>query len=356
MPENICRLVFTAIVVLISRCSYAAPLDDFLQAHTTYSHKGAITLSYDFIDESIDILDLKSDFKVPVDYEGYHLNAGYAVGPVWFDASLWQRSLSVGTFSVDLQTWQLAGRYSLYNGGKTGAHLAIRAGIWGNYSDRVERRQNFLADIKQSTIQVENPNDRQLQLDLIGSLPVTTNTVINAHIGAGSSQVDFDDVSASGSFQGCFYDLTLAQTEYIGTLAAPCDADAVITRFSSPYSKDDANVHTEMRYDSLYYQLGLSAVWQSENWLLAGAYRYLYVDRDNVDEALKSRDKETYTSNHIVSTEVAYRLWNGFYFSVRAQYFNNLLTGELPLAYNSITARYFERRFIMLSTGIRFIF
>lgn len=337
---------------LASAWVVAAPLDALLTANPAQqAWQGEVVAGIDFMNEHFDFLGLEDDFGAPTHYQGGHVRAGLALTDhFWVDGGLWQRSLEVGSLDATLDTWQLAGQYRLLDGGNKGASIAVRAGLWGNGTDEVARRYNLLSGATQTSyLRIENPNDSQTQLDIITSLPLTTHISLGAFASIGNSKVDFDDVDATATYQGCLYNLQFGLTEFTGTLAAPCDNDVVVTRYVQPYDANDINIYRELRYSARFYQAGLSGQWQADNWRLRAGYVYMAINRGHIDDALESRGKATYTSNQSLLVEVAYRVWRNLSLSLAGQYFSNQFAGEIPMTYNSVTARHFDRQYGLLT-------
>jgi hypothetical protein len=90
------------------------------------------------------------------------------------------------------------------------------------------------------------------------------------------------------------------------------------------------------------------------NWAIRGGYQYFSIHRDGVDAFINSRptDNTPYRINHTLLGEVAYRMAPGMRVFVRGQAMSNQMLSEMPLLYNSLTARRFNERYGILSAGV----
>ena len=61
---------------------------------------------------------------------------------------------------------------------------------------------------------------------------------------------------------------------------------------------------------------------------------------------------DVYRVNHTLLGELAYRLAPGVRVFVRGQAMSNQMLSEMPLLYNSLTARRFNERYGILSAGV----
>ncbi|HEY9032312.1 MAG TPA: hypothetical protein VIN71_00100 [Pseudomonadales bacterium] len=333
----------------------AAPLDALLQAEA----RSRLAAGYDFMNETFDVLDFSDDYGVDSsDYDGWHLDGSLAIGRrIAVDASWRQREVSVGNFAAELDSWQLAAHVVLLDGEGAGPGLALRASAWQNQAGTVERQYNLgLAATQTSQIRIEDPSDSQLQLDLVFSLPLAEQLLFSSLVSIGNSTVDFDSISGTGLYQGCLYDLAFTASEYIGTLAAPCFEDTVVTSFSKSYDANDVNVYRELRYDAQFVQAGLNLAWQTQNWLLHGGYLFYYTRRDKVDDAIEARGDTAYYSNHTLVGRIAYRVVGTLWLDLTGQYMHNQFISEIPLAYNSLTAKHFNKHYGLLSIGAQLAF
>ncbi|MFD2271008.1 hypothetical protein ACFS07_07400 [Undibacterium arcticum] len=216
----------------------AAPLDALLTANqNNMPGKGEVEVSYDLINNSLDFLNLreKNGSTTNVgDYKGGHVRGGVAITPrLWVDGALWQRQIDYRSFLAKLNTWQLAGQYKVIEGAGYVPSVAVRLGAWGNSADSLTKFTNTtVVGTKFTSATVTEPKDTQYQLDLIGTWPLSQQTEVSIFAGAGASRITFDSISAtSRTANGCEYNVAFSQDGSVATLAQPCSAKVVITRF-----------------------------------------------------------------------------------------------------------------------------
>jgi hypothetical protein len=130
-----------------------------------------------------------------------------------------------------------------------------------------------------------------------------------------------------------------------GTLATPCNTS--LLGFGTAQS-----VTQDFSYDSSYYQLGGMLQWHNPNWSVRGGYQYQYWQRNNVDALVVSNGGVPYQSNNIVVADVARKVSDHVALFVRGQLMSNQFVGEIPFAYNSLTASKFALRYGFATFGV----
>lgn len=345
-----------ACCVQASAPASAAPLDAFLSANqngTPWS--GEAEASYDVANDTVDVFHIRekdaatSTSKLG-DYQGAHLHGGVALTPrLWLDGSYWQRKITSRNFEATVKTWQVAAQYKLIDSAGYRPSLALRVGAWGNSADQLKREKNIkIGSTVLKSASLSGPEDQQYQVDLIGSWPVSERTELGMFAGAGHSRVTFDTASATTTRDGCLYNLSFGPSRVVGT----CETPSMSARFSTPNSVYGIDVNQEAQYSARYYQVGLNAKWQAENLRLRAGYQYLSLSRGNVDSIVGGRGGIAYKKNHILTAEVAYKLFKHTSVFLRGQYMSNQFNGEMPMAYNTLTASNFNQRYGILSTGV----
>jgi hypothetical protein len=337
----------------------AAPLDAQLTAKRP-STPGDIELEvgYDLVNNTVDIFNIRGSDATYAgtnvgDYHGAHVRGGIAITPdFWIDGALWQRQIEYRADLLGINTWQLGAQFKLL--GETNVRqpsMALRAGAWGNYSGQLKKSSpTSILGQTLSSVQVSQPRDVQLQLDLIGTTQVLDNIELSAYAGAGVSQVSVKTVSASAALMGCDYALSFGLDAVIGV----CDSQGAA--FSIPNSVYGVDVYNEAQYKARFASGGLSVKWQQQDWQLRGGYQYQRINRNQVDNTIRRRGGVAYASNHIFMGEVMYRILRNTALFVRGQYMSNQFVGEIPLAYNTLTANRFDKHYGILSTGLAFGF
>lgn len=338
----------------------AAPLDALLSANKkTDPGSMDIEAAYDVMNSTVDIFKVRdrdnafSGTNIG-DYHGGHIHAGIAVTPrLWVDGSLWQRRIDYRQNQAKIQSWQLAGQYKLSESEKHRPALALRLNAWGNRADRLEKASaTTFQGISLSSVKVDYPKDWQLQFDLIASWSVLDSLEVSSFAGAGTSEVKIGAITGTARQNGCSYNLAFTSDKLVGTLAQPCGGSVVVERFSVPNSVSGVNVYDETQYRANYLHGGLSATWRSGSWKLGAGYQYQVLRRHNIDDVIERRGGTATKDNHILIGEIAYRATRTLSLFCRGQYMTHQFTGEIPFAYNTLTAARFKNRYGILSIGI----
>lgn len=342
----------------------AAPLDTFLTANQrNVPGEYELELSYDQVNSTVDIFNIRANDADYAgtnvgDYEGVHLRAGTALTPhVWIDGALWQRRLHYRNDVAAITSWQAAGQYKLLEGEGSQPSLAVRAGVWGNTSgELVKSSPTTASGVTLNTVNVRSPQDLQFQMDVIATFKPLPSAEVSVFGGAGSSRVSISGVTGTTTQGGCNYDVNFGTTSVTGTLAQLCNASLVIDRFSVPNAAYGIDVYKEAQYSATYLHAGMMGKWVYKDLQLRGGYQFLAINRGQLDDTIRSRGGVAHEANHIFAGEVMYRLYRDAGVFVRGQYLANQFVGEIPFAYNTLTAKRFDKHYGILSTGIVVVF
>lgn len=328
-------------------------MDAFLTSNRpVVAGQGEFEAAYDVLNGSMDVFDVRKNDRVG-DYHGVHVHAGIAVTPrLWVDGGYWQRKIDYRGDMPTVNSWKVGTQYRVWGEDSKKLSFAIRGSLWGNYADDLTKSTSTsLQGIRFDTVSVNSPKDIQYQFDLIGTWPAGKDVELTMFVGGGKSKVTVGAVSATTRRDGCDYNLSFGRNEVVGTLAQPC-GNGAIERFSIPNDQFGVHVNREAEYDATYLQAGISAKWKINKWHLRAGYHYQDIRRDHIDEIIASRRGITYETNHILLGEVAYRVARNALIMLRGQYMENQFTGEIPFAYNSVTARRFGQHYGFISTGL----
>ena len=342
-------------------CSYpvlAAPLDALLTAkHASTPGEIELEVSYDLVNNAVDIFNIRGSDATYAgtnvgDYHGAHVRAGIAVtSDIWVDGALWQRRLDYRADLLTINTWQVGAQYKLL-GEASGYQpsLALRVGAWGNYSAALNKSSpTTVRGQTLSSVTVNKPNDAQVQVDLIGSTRLFNQLDFSVYGGAGVSQVKVKSVNGTAALGGCSYALTFTPQAVLGICSS---GDG----FLIPNKIYGIDVYNEAQYKASFASGGMSATWQQQNWLLRGGYQFQRINRGQIDATIQKRGGITYETNHVFLGEVMYRVLRNTAIFVRGQYMTNQFVGEIPFAYNTMTASRFDKHYGILSTGLAFGF
>lgn len=331
-------------------------MDAFLSANqSTTPWKGEIEAGYDVANDKVDIFKIRqqdpgTNSTKLGDYRGGHLQGGVAITPrLWLDGTLWQRKIDSSNFQAKVDTWQIAAQYKVLEGAGYMPSVALRVGAWGNQADELRREKNItVAGVVLKSARITDPSDQQFQVDAIATWPISKRTELTTFAGAGTSRVTFNQASATTTQNGCLYNLSFESTRVVGT----CDTATMHASFSTPNSVYGIDVNNEAKYSARYIQAGLMTKWRTENWQLRAGYQFQHIQRDHVDAIVESRGGTAYKNNHILVADVSYKLFKKAAVFLRGQYMSNQFNGEMPMAYNTLTASNYNLHYGMVSTGL----
>lgn len=352
-------------IAIAATCSSAnaAPLDALSTATPGSAPlRAEVEAGYDMLNASLDFLHLRDKSGSAGaaasssigNYRGGHLRAGIALTPrLWVDATYWKRRIDYRSFDAAIDSWQLGAQYKVLDGAGSAPTVALRVGAWGNDASSLTKYTNTtVAGTKFTSATVTRPKDTQVQFDVIGTWPVAAQLDLTGSVGAGAGRVTFGSVSAtSRTRNGCEYNVAFDGTSATGTLARPCNASVVIDRFVYP-AADNVDVDKEARYRSSYAHAGLMARWHSAKWQVRAGYQYQTIRRSDVDDIIERRGTTAYKHNHVLISDVSYDVSKNVSVFLRGQYMSNQFNGEIPMAYNSLTAEKFNQKYGIVSTGL----
>jgi hypothetical protein len=331
----------------------AALLDPLLQA-TPPRERLTLELSYDQANRQVDVFGLRAKSaapgSVPGDYSGGHARLQWVVVPgLTLDGSFWRRRIDYQSFSADIGTWQLAGQWHAVQADGLVPHIAVRAGLWGNSADELQRATGVtIQGVRFTRSRLTDPRDRQTQLDLLATWPVAERWSLTTRLGIAFSRTNFRSAHAIAQQDGCAYDVSFTATH----VTAVCENARGTIRLSVPNEVYGVDVGVEARYRSRMVGAGLGVQWQGERWRGALGYGGTWISRDNVDRIIEARGGTAYRTNHVVMAEAAWR-WNAHVEPfIRGQIMSNQFNGESPVTYNTFTANRFSRPYGLLMTGV----
>jgi hypothetical protein len=339
----------------LSGYAFAAPLDALL---TTETHGRAnelhLDLGVDAVNDTLDIFNIRDqDPKYAGtnvgDYKGVHLLVGYGLTEqLWVDAGFWRREISYRTDTETLNSWQAALQYRFSGSPDSIARYGVRIGAWGNEAG-VLNKSTPTSAFNQSldSISVNNPRDRQFQIDLIGSWKIKPEIRLGAFAGGGISQVDLGSITAG--YKGCLYDIRFSSSEVSGTQVGRCGG-LLSSRFTAPVTDDYSQ---GLAYSGHYVHAGVNLRWQVAKWTLKGGYTLQQLTRENVDDMVTRQGGTAYTRNNILEGELSHAWGLHFEGYARAEVMSNQFVGEIPFAYNAFTASKFGGKYGLLSLGLR---
>ena len=354
------RSALVASVVGLPLSTSAAPLDALLTANQPrIPGQVRVEAAADLVNDTVDVFNVRGSSGLGGsdigNYRGSHLRGGLALTPdIWIDGAIWRRTLEYRADQARINTWQAAAQYRVLDGATYGGpSVAMRLGAWGNYADQLSKTSiSTVQGVTLNTLKVENPKDIQYQLDTIATWQRNPGTEVSLFAGGGISRVRVGSISATGTRGGCNYNLSFGANSVSGTLAQFCNASTVADRFTLPYSDYGVDPYQEVEYRAKFIQAGLSAMWTSGDWQLRGGYQYIRTRRDDVDAIIRQRGGQAQEANHVLVGEVMYRVVKNVSLFARGQYMQHQFTGEIPFAYNTMTAQRFNQKYGIVSAGL----
>ena len=334
----------------------AAPLDALQESGPHAKPKsGFVEIALDRMNGKLDVLSLRPDWASGADgfgdLAGWRLRGGYGLTDrAWLEAALFGRSLRYGSLEPSLAGWQVSGQWRLQRGEPllNSPDVSLRLSTWGNSAASVSRGSTTVGDVTVDGITVSNPRDRQWQLGPVVSWSLG-DVVLSVFGSAGRGEVSVGKISAR------LGDTTLnwsgGQFDVDGQPLGDLGQD--LAR-SLGLDKELATVNYDFRFASA----GFGLRYPVGNWQFRGGYEYVTIRRNGVDSVIAARDTDnaTYTANHTLIGEAAYRFSRTAYVFLRGQAMSNQFLAEIPFLYNGLTARRFDEKYGLLSAGVVFGF
>lgn len=350
-------------MVLASAAS-AAPLDGLLSATPENdTPRARIELGIDLVNRSLDFstsadVATQNPATTSGDYRGAQLHGAWRVmDRVWLSGGLWRREVSNAVDQFNYRSWQAAAQVRLVDASGPWPAVALRLGGWGNRASVTAATTPVtVPGAILDTVTITRPADRQAQVDLLATWPLSPRMDITAQLGGGSTRLSYGSLSATTTRNGCSYNLAFTGNDIFGTLAAPCTGTGgggVIRQFFDSSGDYGVDVAKEIAWHGRFVQAGVNLHWRQGDWAVAGGYLFHTVRRQDVDAILARRGDPVHRHNHGFSAEVAYRLQPWLSVFGRAQVNSNLFFNDLPVTYNASTSGSFGNRLSLLTLGLR---
>jgi hypothetical protein len=344
----------------LSPALQAAPLDALLSAGPPPGQAALglhLEVAADRVNGKLDLLNLRnSDPRYAGtrigDYTGQHLRGSLELSRLRLDGAVWQRRLQDSADIQHFGSWQVGGQFRLTDDAQAPRHWALRASAWGNRADKLMRSTNTRLGVdgintQVREVQINAPSDLQRQLDLIVS-QAWAGQQWSAFAGAGKSVVGNAGVTGQSTIGNCAYGLVFGPTELSASPAGNCGNLIIsVPNKLLPYSAE-----AETNFHARYLHLGLSQAWQGQTWGTRLGYEFQHWQRERIDTLIVQRGGKAYTDNHTVVGELSARLTPGVSALLRAQLMRHQFVGELPLAYNTLSANRFGSTYGIVSIGL----
>lgn len=324
---------------------FAAPLDALLEAVPQNRYGDALVeIAAERMNKQLDVLKLRnSDPSLPDnagDYSGIHLRAGINIRQdFWLEGTLKRRNIHYSTYHPSIDSWQLSGQWRLLQGYRGDADVGLRLSAWGDRSGAITRSQTESVLVGSTQVQIQalslsKVEDQQVQLDLISTWrwPDTTASVF---AGAGAGRVKVGTVSVQSSLGNMSYDAI-----------APL-VQAILPSYKQQLDALDYSTRFAHAGFNLSHQLGM--------WSLRGGYDLFVIRRSAVDDVIASLPapgNKPYRINHTLVGEIGYRITPNVMVFTRGQAMSNQFLADVPMLYNSITAKRFNEKYGLLTIGV----
>ena len=364
MIKNSAGLVLLACAIgCLPGIAQAAPLDDLLTANTPAQGKLRVEGAYDAVNSTLDVLKIRASDPTYSgtnvgDYKGEHVLAGYAITDrVWIDGGLWDRHLTYRGNVESLRSWQTALQYRFAGTPEASSSYGLRVSMWGDNASNLEKSSpTKLAGIQFDNITVNKPDDIQYQADLLGSWKTSPELTLSGVAGAGLSTVKVSGLAVG--YNNCQYAVSTTDSSVTLDEIGQCGLTQIKVSGGPPGPYIDANNQiNSLSYKASFVHLGMNLRWEHGRWAARGGYLFQALNRRDVDYLITSKPGgSAYKHNNIIDAELAWKAVKSTDLFVRAEVMSNQFTGEIPFAYNAVTASKFNGKYGFMSFGLRSTF
>lgn len=342
---------------------HAAPLDALLSAFPGDEAQRGVEFALDAVDDRIDVFGVRvSDPEFARagtgDYRGGHLRATLPLGSrAWLEGSLWRRNVSYRDDWGRIESWALAGQWRLLDDRLRSRALALRFGAWGNDADALEKTSaTAFGGRRFDSVRIGRPRDRQLQLDLVGSLGSGRRN-LSVFVGLQRGTVSYGSLSGTATIGDCRYALRVGALETSGSQLGPCilgDGTQVTgSALRIPSSELGVDPREALAYEGRALRFGLASVAHPGHWRFrAGATLELHDRGGRLDEITRRAGVAPRQRVATAALEAGYRFSGGMLVYARGTLFDSHLSSEVPFLYNAATAQRMSRIYGYLTLGL----
>ncbi len=351
-------LLFLSILTC-SYQSYAAPADTFLIANNLLKEEAKlnISLSIDAVNDSIDFLEMRESENISDksagDYIGFNIGTLYSFHDQWaIEASYWQREIDYSKDTNEIESAYLGLSYLPTSLNTKSSALKLRASIWGNQSDVLDKTTPTLVNSNTiDQVSVNNPQDIQYQLDAIFSKKIDPLNQLNFFTNVGYSKVEVDSLDLIVSYSGCPYQIHIPNNnQFIGKGITACGADTTITGPAQAFNLD---VQKDLNYESYYAAFGGSWNFRYRKFESQLAYQYQHLWRNDIDDRVKNFGNSPIKDNHTIGARFSYDFTPQITGFIRGEIYKNNFVGNIPFLYNGVTASRLDKKYGLASLGIK---
>ncbi|AGX88182.1 hypothetical protein [Candidatus Symbiobacter mobilis] len=360
-PVVALRITITAAITALgyATAAHSAPWDALLQA-TPPADKAYLELSTDHLNGALDVFRVREDDPANAgtpagDFHSVAISGGAKVaGGNWLSASLGRKSLRSASDAYHYTSWQVSAMHPLEWIGGNGT-WAARLSAWGNHASATESTTAIVVPgARLRTVHIDKPEDRQIQADVVGSWKVWAGATLSAHVGIGKTKLSYQGMEATTKRNGCLYHVTFWGNTMLANLIPPCNVGGIVMEQlydrSGLYGVD---IPTEIAWRGNFAQVGGNVQWQRGAWTFNVGYLYHYMRRNGVDGILAGRGARSYQRNEHLLFQASYPVRPGWTVYGRAQTTSHLLLDDIPVTYNSSTAKRFGSGHATFGVGVR---
>lgn len=361
------KITLLSAALIYSMQTSAAPNDLFLQTKDLNAKTDSnlnLTFGLDAVNDTIDIFDIRQSEGVADtstgDYQGFHIKAQYDINPQWaIEGAYWHREIEYSKDTNEIHSALLGVRYNPQFNLDKNDHFVIRGSIWANRADSINKKTP--TSVNQRTfeqVNVQNPEDLQLQIDTIFSRKLDHMNQINLFASAGFSQVKVDNINIRALNRGCLMDISVNKNnQYTGNLVQECEIDKLIVKelkIQGDANEYGLDVKKDLNYDSYYAAIGGSWNWRYKNFESQLAYQYQRLWRDNIDDRVASFGNNAIKDNHTLGAKLSYDFSKKVTGFLQGELYQHNFVGQIPFLYNGVTASRLDKRYGLVSLGINF--
>lgn len=360
-PAALAALTGAALLIAPTGPVQAAPLDALLDVRGDPDAGPGlrIELDRDLANDRLDVFGWRSDAGLGDtrigDYSGRQLRLDARAGAWTLTAHARQRAIVDTGRTHQFRSWQLGLQHDFGRPGDT-TRWGLRLNRWGDSATQVTRStsSHLVAsgvNAQLTELQLQRPRDQQTQLDLIGRQQLALpGLALSGFAGIGRSRVSADAASARATIAGCSYLIDFGPERLTAEPPDGCDNAPTV---SVPNALLPYDALAETNYRARLLHAGGALHWQiNPDWQLSAGLEWQRWQRDGVDARLSARGGHPVTDNLTLITELRWRFAPHLSALLRAQAMRHQLLGELPLAYNGLTASRFSQKYGLVSAGM----
>jgi hypothetical protein len=358
-----------------SKAIYAIPLNGLISIpSSTFSAKAQIydepalslELGYDFVLDTADHEGpAKNEGSIDSEsvkrYEGFHIVGDFLIQEsLLVNLGFWDRHLANKRDLLDFYTVQAAVQYKLpwkwLNN-----NYAIRFGWWRDATDTLTKSSyTRTGDYKITSLVLNKPVDNQYQLNFLVSRPLSLGKQVTAFLGIGHSNVDYKSLQGEYTDKDdCEFDFKLEKTKGVINQIGRCK-NIISRKITMPNATSITNnigfnPKDDIKYSSIYFQVGAGAEWKKGLWHTKLGYYFQRFYRDGVDQRVEKLGGRSTQNNHSLTAEASYRFSRPFQIFLRGEYVSSRLLTMAPFIYNSYTADRFSKDGLFFSVGLKLL-